>query len=243
MLLSVRGSTKPTETMLESIIERQLPFAAALALNDTAQEVVRAEQREMATVFDRPTPYTLNAFFVRRASKNNLVAVVERKAQPGGHHYLEVEEAGGVRGSKAIETLLGLRLPTTKNVRAIIPADGAQLDQYGNWSSGEISKIMADFQANRDRYQNRTAASWQKKQARAQAKGKAVPKYFIPQSGLTQDIYMRDGKKIRIIAHLLEALPSYRPLFDFYGIADGTASVVFEAYLMGHLQEAIATAK
>ena len=243
MFLAIQGDTRQIEAKITAMIEKQLPFASAMALNDTAEAVRKAEQKEMESVFDRPTPYTLNAFFVQRASKNNLVSVVERKPQAGSRHYLEIEQAGGVRGSKAIEQLLAMKLPTTKSVLAAIPAEGAKLDRYGNWSQGEISKVLADFGANRDIAQNKTAQSWKRKQDKARAKGKTLPQYFIPQRGLTQDIYMRDGKRLRVILHLLEYRPSYRPLFDFYGMAEGTASATFQGFLLDRLAEAASTAK
>jgi hypothetical protein len=56
--------------------QRQMPFAVALALTRTAQDVKRAEQAEMRGVFDRPTPFTLNSLFTKPATKQSLEARV-----------------------------------------------------------------------------------------------------------------------------------------------------------------------
>lgn len=50
---------------LDNLAKTQVPFAASKALNEAAQKVVEAEQREMRDVFDRPKPYTLNSLRVR----------------------------------------------------------------------------------------------------------------------------------------------------------------------------------
>ena len=54
---------------LEAVSTSQLPFAMSRALNDTAEDVRKAEIAKMQSVFDRPTPYTLNAFQIRPSNK------------------------------------------------------------------------------------------------------------------------------------------------------------------------------
>lgn len=50
-------------------MRRQLPYATSVALNRTAEAVRQALVQQTQQVFDRPTPYTLNALRVARASK------------------------------------------------------------------------------------------------------------------------------------------------------------------------------
>lgn len=50
--------------------ERQLPFAAARALTETARKARAAVTASLPQVLDRPTPFTMNAFTVKEATKN-----------------------------------------------------------------------------------------------------------------------------------------------------------------------------
>jgi hypothetical protein len=45
---------------LTDIEQRQIPFATVLALTETAKLVKARLEDEMRSVFDRPTPYTMN---------------------------------------------------------------------------------------------------------------------------------------------------------------------------------------
>ena len=46
-------------------MKKQIPFAASLAINRTAQSVKRRLVDEMVNVFDRPTPYTLDSVYIK----------------------------------------------------------------------------------------------------------------------------------------------------------------------------------
>lgn len=131
-------------------LQRQLPFATALALTRTAEAATVAVQQEMATVFDRPTPFTFKAMRVIPARPAQLEAAVVFKDLGGkgladaktryGHQVF-----GGARATKRMETLLrrsGLLLMSEDAV----PGEGAQLDAYGNMSRGQIVQILSWFQ-------------------------------------------------------------------------------------------------
>ncbi|SER86124.1 hypothetical protein SAMN04244573_04468, partial [Azotobacter beijerinckii] len=51
-------------------IERQMPFATALALTRTAQLAKEAIEQDMRSVFDRPTRWTLNSLRLIPARKD-----------------------------------------------------------------------------------------------------------------------------------------------------------------------------
>ena len=57
--VSVDGAAEVQRMLLRA--GDQLPFAAALALTRTIEQVKLEERREMRTVFRNPTPYTLNS--------------------------------------------------------------------------------------------------------------------------------------------------------------------------------------
>lgn len=258
---------------LDALISRQLPFATSRALNDTAEAVRKAEIVEMRQVFDRPVPYTLNAFQIGRATKDNLVATVERKEHAGGRHYLEVQQRGGLRPKTAFESSIYYHWPGPASWENLIPGAGAALDQYGNWSKGQMTAVMAALGAMRDTASNQTKtsratvkanrararyykllgmkvpenavafAAWKGKVAKADLGGR---KYFVPREGsaLKPAIYARDsGGQLAVILALTAKEAFYKPIFKFEATAQQAAREAFPALLATRLAEAVATAR
>jgi len=56
--------------------DKQIRFAVAKSLTQTAKAVQSDMTAEMKKQFDRPTPYTLRSSFVKPATRFNLTAVV-----------------------------------------------------------------------------------------------------------------------------------------------------------------------
>lgn len=224
---------------LSDVGQKQLPFAMALALNDTATDVVKAEQQHMQQVFDRPTRWTLNAFQVRRASKTKLTATIERKSAIGRRFYLEVQEKGGGRRQTGIERLMIGRLKYPGIINAITPAEGAKLNVAGNMSPAFVQRVLSAVQVQRDQLQNTTTAS------RGRARGRA--QYFVPRPGskLSPGVWERKARKggIQKVMHFTQSEPRYRARFKFDEVAERTARKVFERHLSARLRQAIATAK
>ena len=53
-----------------SVLQRkQMPFAAALGLTNTAKKVMKVEQRMMVKQLDRPTPFTVKGVRWQGANK------------------------------------------------------------------------------------------------------------------------------------------------------------------------------
>jgi len=120
-------SSNMTDIMgrFEAVASRQLPFALSRALNDTAESVRKAEVAAMQRVFDRPTPYTLNAFRIIPSSKSSLVAVVASKDVQG--EYLQRQAEGGVQLPPKVAVLMPVRV-----VR----------NTYGNMPVGAVKKLL-----------------------------------------------------------------------------------------------------
>ena len=221
---------------LDAMIARQLPYATARALNDTAAVAKQGVVAEMVRAFDRPTPYTLGAFMTRPASKDSLVATVERKQQAVGRHYLEVEESGGPRPATALEKLMRTQLAYGGILTAVIPADNARLDKYGNWSSGQRNEVLSALGAMRDSRSNRSARSLKRK--------KNPSTFFIPTSGLPPAIYERTaGGQLQVILAFTAKVPVYQPRFNFAEAAQKAALGAFPAFFARRLSEALATAR
>lgn len=127
----------------------QVPYAAMLALNKTANDA-RAEVRmEMERVFDRPTPWVLNTLRITYAKKTDLVAKIalrDTASDTTSPSMLEHQVAGGPRRYKAMEGwLMGAGvLPPGWDV---VPGSGAQIDGYGNMNRGQIKQIFTVIQS------------------------------------------------------------------------------------------------
>lgn len=100
---------------IEGLAQKQMPFAASLALNETAQDAKNAVTKQIEKKLDRPTRFTLNAVGVRRASKRNLKATVFIKDIQA--EYLQYAIEGGTR--------------KPKDKALVVPRD-IRLNKYGN---------------------------------------------------------------------------------------------------------------
>lgn len=123
-MLSIKADVDAAERMLSDIGRKQLPFATAMALNDTAADVKEREERGIEQEFDRPTPFTKRALYVRRATKSRLAAQVGVK--PVQAEYLRLQVTGGVRRPKR---------------RALVVPAGARLNRYGNLPKGALGRL------------------------------------------------------------------------------------------------------
>jgi len=140
---------------LTDLERNQLPFATALALTETAKLAKQAIETAMPTVFDRPTPHTLDALRLIPATKQRLEARVWIKDEADGaapaSRWLTPEVYGGPRNDKRSEALLKARgiLPPGKFV---VPGKGMKLDRYGNVGRGQLQKILSGLGAQGDRH-------------------------------------------------------------------------------------------
>lgn len=207
---------------LDRLEREQLPFAAALALTTTAQDVKKALVDEMKTVFDRPTRFTLNSLFVEPATKDNMKARVWMKdtAQESGGRpatdWLAPQVFGGKRDQKASEKRLSDRgvLPVGQY---IVPARGLKLDAYGNISRGTMNKIVSGLGAQFDKYANSTAS---------RRSAGNLKRYFVMKKGNRPiGIGERTGKGkqgMRMVV-AFASRPQYSKRFDFFQLAERVA--------------------
>lgn len=124
--ISVKADTDRMAKALSAVATKQLPWATAAALNDTAQAVHQDTRRLMESVFDRPTPFTLGAFRVEYATKDKLSAAVLTKDIQG--RYLPLQESGGVE------------MPTGS---VLLNPVGVRLNQYGNLPRNALKTLLA----------------------------------------------------------------------------------------------------
>lgn len=221
---------------LNNAFARQVPFATANALNAVAWRIRDNERGEMARAFDRPTPFTMNAFEIVPARKDKQIAEVRTKAVLSGKHYLHTQVTGGPRPQTTLEKRFMFGLATDFPIWGIIPAtgggfNGAILDQYGNWSPGQRQRVLSALRIQGDPTNN--------------ARPGKRSGYFVATKGLAPGVYYRrtpGGIPIRILKFLAWA-PVYTPRFDFEGVAQRTFAQAWRPAFEGAMQRALDTAR
>lgn len=172
-MIGVVSNFDVTSAWLSGIANR-LPSITRNALNDTAFEVRKAEQTELRSAFNNPTPWVIKTIFVTKATNQRQAAAVgptdyfERGGFSAGltpwELVLSHNVYGGTRQHKAFEKRLHTAGILPRGWFAV-PGIGARLNRYGNMSSGEIVQILTyvnamsmysgDNTSRRDRLTNR----------------------------------------------------------------------------------------
>jgi len=210
--------------VLQQFSARRLAAAKATAATRVALQVREEVRQEMRRVFDRPTPYTLNCLFVRPATAAAPTAEVWVKDDRAGSgtpavKYLLPQVQGGQRGTKRLEVALRAigALPTGW---LVVPGQGARLDQYGNWSRGQIIQVLSQLRITLTAGYQRNM-SFSARQAIA-AQRRAGGRFFVRPigQGKAPGIYQREftGRNITPVALFVQRAQYPRRL-DFDGIA------------------------
>lgn len=245
--LKVRKSVDTVSPML-SKIERQLPFATALALTRTAQVARGALQAEMARVFVGPTRWTLGGIGLQPATKTNLKSRVYLKDDAGKGvppaKYLQPEVEGGGRRYKRFEVALQRRGVLPPGWYAV-PGRALELDGAGNVRAGVVTKILSDLGAFGE--VGYTANRVTKRQARESGGARAykrASRYFAvpPGKAGTPGIYEKRGDGLALLFLFVRA-PKYSPRFKFYDVAQAAADRAFPAEFDRALRQAIGSAR
>jgi hypothetical protein len=233
---------KEVQASLRGFSDRRLAATLATALTRTAVEVRDGVKAQLPSIFDRPTPYTINSLFLKPARADKLEAEVFFKDELGTSRlgipatkYLLPEVRGGARRSKAFEKALRQagHLPFG---RFAMPAQGAPLDQYGNVSRGLLIQILSQLRITRTAGHQRNLAFGAKGIA---AQRKAGGRYFVKRDrkGGPPGIYQREfiGRNVTPM-FIFTRPPSYSARFPF----DAIAGRIADAKLSGHVRRAIA---
>lgn len=227
--------------------QKQIAFAAARALTQTAHAVNADIKEEMKTaIAGGPTPFTLRAFRVTAARRDNLEATIGlRTDAPGGgtpyNKALQHLFTGGRRDWKKLEGWLrgkGLLPAGTM----IVPGPKAPLDARGNFRRAALTEMLGIIGS-----QIRNLQS-----VRKSGSGKA-PKsigFFIAlpgdKSGLTPGIWRRikTGATSTVEPWIMYIAPTgYRQKFDLERIAKKTVARTWQANFQKSLADALRTAR
>ncbi|WP_420578795.1 hypothetical protein [Oceaniradius stylonematis] len=127
MLLSFESDIAQWTRYLDRSVARQVPFATAKALTDTARlDLKPAAERLIRKRLDRPTPFTQKGPAFSGARKHRLVATVFIKDIQA--EYLRVQEQGGVQRPKG---------------RAFLVPVGQRRNKYGNLPRNAVRNALA----------------------------------------------------------------------------------------------------
>lgn len=216
---------------------RLVPKVTADALNWTIFNVRDAHRKEMASIFDRPTPFTLNqSNRVDRATPTKLAARTKlRDDQSSGIapvKYLRPQVQGGERNVKRFEKALQARGLMPSGWVAM-PGNGAKLNAYGNMNGGLIVQILSVLGA-----AEQTSGYSANMTYRSSKRNKKPRDYFVSRPGaamnlrgaagrLPYGVYQRlpGGRIVTILRFRPKA--QYKAVFDYDGIARKIAMVDF----------------
>lgn len=101
---------------LSSFKQKQVPYAVATALNNTAFQAKKEWQEELPRVLDRPTKYTVSGWRVKKAKKSKEL-VVRVEAMEDQERYLLVHVEGGRVVRNQLIPLKGVPLTKHGGVR------------------------------------------------------------------------------------------------------------------------------
>ena len=229
---------------------RQGQYAAAVALTRTAQDVQPAIKKEMVRAFDRPTNYTLNSTFLKRATRNNLEARVWLKDNATGKgtpadRYLAPQIFGGERRQKGMERLLqAARLMPAGYVA--VPAVGAQLDANGNVKRSQIFQILSQLRLQR-------GAGFESRASGSTRSNRTITRqgviYFAlakARRGLQPGVYAKrraaQGTTVKPV-FVFAPRATYRPILKFFEVGESTARARFPGHFNTELAKALTTAR
>ncbi|WP_440640275.1 hypothetical protein ACSHT2_02720 [Bradyrhizobium sp. PUT101] len=235
-----RVETSDVIKALRNLAERDAPIVTAYALTKTAQDIKAEEVDTMKAVFDRPTRFTLNALYVKPATKTDLVAEVYFKDGFGSvpaWRYLGPQVEGGARVHKSFERAL-IRSGIMAQSEFAVPGSGAKLDSSGNISGGTITRILSQLGAAE---QSSGYKANQTAKSRARAKKKNVGRYFVLRPGaggragrnVAPGIYYRADLREMVPVIMFVKPPRYQKRFPFYE----RAQAVFQQKLVPRARE------
>lgn len=249
MEVSIEFDAEKVIGKLNELQRVQIPMAASIALNQTAFKIREELQNEARNKFQDPVPFTINAFLYRKATPDNLEAVVFiRDDAPKGNapaDYL----APHIYGTTAYRTRFAKGLSRTPDPsplgmgsailapnRIMVPTQsprGVRFTSRGNMLPGQYEQILAYL---KDTDSTRTATTGRLKAKRA---GSA---YFYMNQAMIDErrnlrnrkpgIFMRQGGRLPLMRVMTEtALPTYSAKFRFFELGTQTASTYFPQFL------------
>jgi hypothetical protein len=230
-------------------MQKQVRFATSVAINKTAKAVEDEERRAMSGgIFDRPKPATTKATYIKRSTKQDLVAEVGLKTRAMGipaAEYLHPNVEGGARTYKRSELMLrqaGI-LPAGLYT---VPGKEAQLDQWGNMSRGQIVQILSFFRTFGNTKLNSKRSNMTDKR-RARLSQRRADYFVVPvrdrKLKLYPGIWQRKPDNTLAPVLMFVSKPQYRAIYHFGDIAAKVVRRTFQQEFDRAFAEAMRTAR
>jgi len=246
--INIRADIRGLKRQLDEFQKKNLRYATARALTATAKIAVTDIQTAMRSNFTQVSPYTLNAFYAKPATKDDPTAYVAARDFAGkgtpAWKYLTPEIEGGSRRLKPFERRLGIGYLVPGRAAGIGPAARAEivrvLAQLNALADTQVAAV-----ASNPRWRKRgKARRGQTEELRNQALQRR-PQYFLGKSKSGQlGIYrvISSGQVVRIFS-VRDTAPQYAVRLPYRAIVERSASLNFPIELRKALAQAMATAR
>jgi hypothetical protein len=251
---TMKADTDKLQRKLNNLVNAQMPYATSLAINETLKTLETYNKALMRKAFDRPTKFTMNAFYVQYSNKRNLHGALRRKQMVVGRHYLEVQDAGGQRPLKGFEKNFTMRLAYRGLIHGVMPTENSPLDSHGNMTMAFINKVSSQLGVQRDSAQNKP---YQSRVGKRQRRSTAT-RYFVPdpdhplaQRGgpgvyaTKQDALgsKRTGSRVTKLLNFAQSKPTYKKRTDFDNNMRKAAANLMPKKMKQGIRRALATAR
>lgn len=235
--ISASSNLQEIERQLR-FMQNQIPFAASLAINKTAQVVKKDLSAATYTSFKAPTNYTVGGFFLKPATKTDLSSMVWVKDDGSSGvpaiNFVGPNIFGGNRHLKSHEKKLR-SMGILGGQYFALPAQGAfgLLDQYGNLRKGLIKEMMASFGVLRP----------SRRSGDLEPVGRQRPYFVEYVNHVAQGIFRASGSGVQPILWFTHKQPVYKVRFDFGKIAKQSVDDNLQAQTLLAIQQAIQSAR
>jgi hypothetical protein len=208
---------------VQARVDKNLRFGIARGLTMTAKQTSQKLSTEMPSIFDRPTPFTRQAFAITSATKSTMKASVFVKDLQA--QYLQLEETGGARAPQPGSPI---NLPVEQRTNA-----------YGNIARGAIGRakqLPNTFVSNGSGRTGHLPPGLYQRLGNAKVKGKGSRRGRKVTTG-------RGKQKTRLkLLVAFEKQAAYQPRFGFATRAPAAANGVLKANIESSIAEAMRSA-
>ena len=134
-------------------VQKQLPFATSVALNNVAFDARKAINAGTKGAFHVPVKFTQNAFLVQKSKKKSLAAFVyaQDKAGKDRARYLRFGIAGGTRPQKGMDAYFANAVPNDGTIPSgayFMPTSLVKTNASGNVTQATLRRISKGISGN-----------------------------------------------------------------------------------------------
>ena len=223
MQISVKADIKELTRKLNRIQKKQIPFATANALNETAFDARKDVMKAMPKYLDRPKPMTVKTVQVEKAHKKK--GLVGKVGFPG-KGFGRTKWAETPAEIMARQIAGGIRRPRKKALA--VPTKNMKTNKYGNLPRNKINTLLGNKDAYfsgvpRGMQGDQNAGIWQRMPPNSRRK-------------------KRGSGKIRMVV-AWEPKASYTKRFPLKRLVEASVKKTFRRNFDSHLKKALTSAR